>query len=73
MKEAVSIKKYAHEMMYRSSHEENKRYKSIKNKAKKVVSNAMREKAEEAFTELQNCPHGMLRLVKLKTDSNEVE
>ena len=24
----------------------------------------MREKAEEAHTELQNCPYGMLRLVK---------
>ena len=34
----------------------------------------MRETAEEALTELQNCPCGMLRLVKgLKTDSKEVE
>ena len=43
----------------------------MKNKA---VSQAMREKAEEALTELQNCPKGMFRLVKgLKTDSIEVE
>ena len=34
----------------------------------------MREKAEEALTELQDCPNGMFRLVKgLKTDSKEVE
>ena len=30
----------------------------------KVVSKAMREKAEEALTEIQNFPNGMLRLVK---------
>ena len=42
----------------------------MKNKA---VSKAMREKAEKVFTELQNCPNEMLRLVKgLKTDSKEV-
>ena len=46
-------------------------YKSMKNKA---VSKAMREKAEEALTELQKCLYGMIRLVKgLKTDSKEVE
>ena len=34
----------------------------------------MREKAEEALTEQNNCPHVMLRLVKrLKADSKEVE
>ena len=43
----------------------------MKNKA---VSKAMRQKAEEAITELQNCTNGMFSLVKgLKTDSNEVE
>ena len=32
----------------------------------------MREKAEEALTELQYCPNEMFRLVKgLKTDSKE--
>ena len=46
----------------------------MKNKAKKAVSKAMTEKAEEALTELQNCPYWMLRLVKgLETDSKEVE
>ena len=44
------------------------------NKANKAVSKAMREKAEESLTELQNCPNGMLSQVKgLKTDSKEVE
>ena len=34
----------------------------------------MREKAEEALTELQDCPYGMLWLVKeLKSDSKEVK
>ena len=43
----------------------------MKNKA---VSKAMREKAEEAVSELENCPNGMFSLVKgLKTDSKEVE
>ena len=43
------------------------------NKAKKAVSTAMKEKAEDAFTELKNCRNGMFRLVKgLKTDSIEV-
>ena len=41
---------------------------------KKAVSKAMRDKAKEAFTELKDCPNGMLRPVKgLKTDSKEVE
>ena len=35
----------------------------MKNKAKKAVSKAMREKAEEALTELQNCQNWMSRLV----------
>ena len=43
----------------------------MKNKA---ATKAMREMAEEALTELQNCPNGMFRLVKgLKTDSKDVE
>ena len=34
----------------------------------------MREKADEALTELQHCPNGVFRLVKgLKTDSKEFE
>ena len=51
-----------------------RRYESLKNKVNKSVSKAMREKAEEAVTQLQNFPYGMFSLVKgLKTDSNEVE
>ena len=43
------------------------RYKSMKNKA-------MREKTDEAFTELQNCPNGTFMLVRgLMTDCKEVE
>ena len=46
----------------------------MKNKASKAVPKVMREKALEALTELQNCPNGMFRLVKVpKTDSKEVE
>ena len=46
----------------------------MKNKAKKAVSKAKREKAEEALTELQNCPYGIFRIVKgLKNDIKEVE
>ena len=33
----------------------------------------MREKAEEALTELQYCPYGMFKLVKGLKTSNEVE
>ena len=40
----------------------------------KAVSKTMREKAEEALTESNNCPNGMFRLAKgLKTDSKEVD
>ena len=50
VKEAVSRKKEAHKAMCQNSAEENKwRHKSMKNKA---LSKAMREKAEEALTEL---------------------
>ena len=46
----------------------------MKNKENIAVSKATREKAEEVLTEIQNCPNGMLRLVKgLRTDSKEVE
>ena len=36
----------------------------MKNQANEAVSKAMREKAEGAHTELQNCPYGMFRQVK---------
>ena len=75
VKEAVSRKKEAQKAMCQNSTEENKRrYKDMKNKAKKAVSKRMREKTEEALTVLQNCPYWIFRLVKgLKTDSKEVE
>ena len=71
VKEAVSRKKDAHKAMRQNSTEENKRrYKSMKNKA---VSKAMREKAEEVLTELDNCPNRLFRQVEgLNTDSKEV-
>ena len=47
--------------MCKNGTEENKRrYKSMKNKAKKSLT----EKTEEALTELQNCSYVMLRLVR---------
>ena len=43
------------------------------NKVGKAVSKVMRENVEQALTEFQNCPNGMLRLAKgLKADSKEV-
>ena len=51
--------------MSRNGTEENKHmYKSMNNKAKKAVSNAIGEKAEGALTELENCPNGMFRVAK---------
>ena len=45
VKEAVSRKKDAHKAICQNSNEENKRrHKSMKNKVKKAVSKAMREK-----------------------------
>ena len=61
--EAVLGKKEAHKAMFRNSSEENKRrYVSLNNKARKAVSKVMWEKAEEAITELHDCPYGMFRL-----------
>ena len=52
MKEAVSRKKDAHKAMCQNNTVENKRrYKSLKNKARKAVSKEMREKAKEVLTE----------------------
>ena len=72
--EAVSRMKEAHKALCQNSTEENKRrYKSMKYKANKAVSKAMRKKAEEVLTELQDCPNGMIWLVtELKTDSKDV-
>ena len=47
-----AVSRKMHTMRCRSSTEENKRrYKSIKNKARKTVSDVMRELAEEVLTE----------------------
>ena len=66
-------KKDVHKMVYQNSTEENKMCKGMKNKAKTAVSKAMREKAEDPLTEIQNFQNGMLRIVnRLKTDK-EIE
>ena len=71
--EAISRRNEAHTAMCQNRIENNRRHRNMKNKARKAASKAMREKAEEALTELRNFPNGMLRLVKgLKTDSNEL-
>ena len=55
VKEAISEKKEVRKTISSNITEENaNRYKSMKNKAKKDVSKARREKAEEALTKLQN-------------------
>ena len=75
MREAVSEKKDTYKAMCQNNTEENmRRCKSMKNKAKKAVSKAMREKAEEALTEIKHCSNRMFRVIKgLKTDSKEVD
>ena len=51
--------------MCMNSTEENKnRCESMKNKTKKAVSNAMREKAEEALAESKSCENGLFMLVR---------
>ena len=45
-------------MCENSTADNNKRYESMLNKAKKAVSKAIRQKAEEMLTELQNSPKG---------------
>ena len=61
--------------MCQNSTEGNKwRYKSLKNEAEKAVTKALREKAEERLTELENCLNEMLSLVKeLMIDSKAGE
>ena len=73
--EGNSFKKDAHKVMHMNSTEKNKRrYKSMKNKAKKALSIAMREGGRGAYRINKKCPNGMFSLVKgMKTDSKEVE
>ena len=55
-----SKKERSTQVMCQNSAEGNKRrHKSMKNKANKATSKAMREMAEEVLTDLQNCPNGM--------------
>ena len=73
MKEAILQQKLAHKAKCMNSNDENKnRYESMKNKAKKVISKPMREKAEEVITELKNCQNGML-VKGLMIDNNKIE
>ena len=52
VKKAIARKKDAHKEMYKSGTEANKaRYKNMKNRAKKVVTKAMKEAAEQELTE----------------------
>ena len=52
MKSAVSRKKDMHKAMCQITTEENKRrYEGIKNEAKKAISKATKEKAEEVLPE----------------------
>ena len=52
MKEACSRKKDAHKVMcLNNTNEKKRRYKSMKNKAKKAVLRAMGDNAEEVLTE----------------------
>ena len=72
VKKEVSKKK-AHKAICQNCTDKNeRRYKSMKNKANKAVSKAMRQKAEVTLTGLQNSPNGKYRLVRgLKTDSKK--
>ena len=46
----------------------------MKNKARKAVKKARREKVEEVFTELKNCTSGMFEFIRLlNIHSNEIE
>ena len=60
MKEAVSRKKDAHRFICQNIEENKRRYESMKNKAKKTVSKAVRENAEEALTEYKIAQLGCL-------------
>ena len=63
MKEEVSRKKHAHNVMCWNNTENKRKSQSMKNKVRKAVSKAMRSKTEEALTEIKNWPNWMLRLV----------
>ena len=56
-------KRNVHKAVCGNSTQENNKCINMKNRAKKVVSKAMRKTSAEAFTEFKNCQNGMLRLL----------
>ena len=61
----IARKKDAHKEMCKSRTEANKaRYKNMKNRAKKVVTKAMKEAAERELRELSEHPNKVFKLVK---------
>ena len=61
-------------MCWNSTEELYKMYRRVKKNARKAVSKAMREKAEEVLAKLNNFPYGMFRQAKvLKFGCAEVE
>ena len=74
-KEVIARKKDAHKEMCKSRTEANKaRYKNMKNRAKKVVTKAMKEAAERELRELSEHPNKVFKLVKsMKKDGKDVE
>ena len=65
MKEAIQGKKDAHKAICRICTDENERwYERMRNKARKAVSKAMKEKAGDGFTEFKDCLSGMYGLSK---------
>ena len=65
VKEVTPRKKDVRKSMCRNCTEENKRrFESMKNKARKAVLKAMREKVEEVLNELKHCLNWMFILVR---------
>ena len=67
--------KDAHKEMCKSRTEANRaRYKNMKNRAKKMVTKAMEETAEQELRELSEHPNKVFKLVKsIKKDGKDVE
>ena len=56
------------------SEERRAKYKSIKNRTKKVVANSMRKEAEKELTKLNEKPNNIFTLVKfMKKDGKNIE
>ena len=65
MKEAIVRKKDAHKEICKSRTEANMaRFKKMKNRAKKVVTKAMKEAAERELRKLSEHPNKVFKLVK---------